>query len=234
MKKLIAPALFAMFATACASAPPPKSQLQIREYQTHTFDTQDQKQVLKACLNTLQDEGYIVKNAVPDLGLLTATKQVDVENKTATVLLALFGGYNTRYAKNSETEVTVNVSDYGKQVKVRANFSLKVIDNKGGVVDVKQIQQQEYYQDFFSRLDKALFLEATLDPSKPRPERPEFYAGRKLFTKEGALVGEVSETESNHRFTDGTKSDAVHVTLRAGGSIWIPTDQARAMAGAGK
>lgn len=77
-------------------------------------------------------------------------------------------------------------------------------------------------------------LEATLDPSKPRPERPEFYEGRKLFTKDGALVGEVSETESDHRFANGTKSDAVHVTLPAGGSTWITKDQARAMAGAGK
>ena len=170
MKQLIVSTLLVMFVTGCASAPPPKTQLQIREYQTHTFDTKDLRQTLKACLNALQDDGYIVKNAVPDLGLLTATKQLDVENKTGAVILVLFGGANARWAKNSETEVTVNVSELGNQVQVRANFSLKVIDNKGGVVDVKQIQEQAYYQEFFSKVDKAIFLEATFDRSKPRPE----------------------------------------------------------------
>jgi len=41
MKQLIVSTLLVMFVTGCASAPPPKTQLQIREYQTHTFDTKD-------------------------------------------------------------------------------------------------------------------------------------------------------------------------------------------------
>ena len=36
------------------------------------------KLVMKAMLNVLQDDGYVVKNAVVDLGLITATKEIDV------------------------------------------------------------------------------------------------------------------------------------------------------------
>jgi hypothetical protein len=68
---LIASALL----VACgAGVPPPKTQLQVREFQTQTFDTADSQLVLKAMFNALQDEGYVVKNAVMQLGLMTATK----------------------------------------------------------------------------------------------------------------------------------------------------------------
>ena len=47
--------------------PTPKTQLQTREFQTREYDTNDTKLVMKAVLNTLQDEGFVVKNAVVDL-----------------------------------------------------------------------------------------------------------------------------------------------------------------------
>lgn len=72
----------------------------------------------------------------------------------------------------------------------------------------------------FNRVPESASLSlALLNPSTPRAERIEFYRGRELITKDGALVGEV----------DGTTSDAVHVNLRAGGSIWITKGEARAM-----
>ena len=70
----------------CASATGvtevPKTQLEIREYQTREYDTKDVKMVMKSLLNVLQDDGFIVKNASVDLGLISATKEINVENKT--------------------------------------------------------------------------------------------------------------------------------------------------------
>ena len=54
---------------------PPKTQLEVREFQTRTFDVADPKLVMKAMLNVLQDDGYVVKNAVVDLGLITASQE---------------------------------------------------------------------------------------------------------------------------------------------------------------
>ena len=145
----------------CVQMPvqPEKTQLQIREFQTRTYDTTDTKMVMKAILNVLQDDGYMVKNANTELGLLTATKEVDIENKGQALLLTLLAGKNAQYAKNSEIESTANVSEFGKQTKVRLNFQVKSYDNHGNVMEVKQIADAKFYQEFFAKADKGIFIQ---------------------------------------------------------------------------
>ena len=36
---------------------------------------------------------------------------------------------------------------------------MKIINNKGEVVDVKQVDDAAFYQDFFSKVDKGIFIE---------------------------------------------------------------------------
>jgi hypothetical protein len=163
----------------CAVPPePPKSQLQVRQFQTRTFDTDDEKLVMKAMLNVLQDDGYVVRNAVVELGLITAMKESDLSPGRSgdqggggfdlfggTVVLG--GGGNVilgtqgeqRYRKTEVVDFTGNVSEFGAQTKVRVSFQRKVLDNRGEVVAVKPVEDAEFYQDFFSRMDKGLFLQ---------------------------------------------------------------------------
>jgi hypothetical protein len=136
-----------------------KTQLQIRQFQTRIYDTNDTKMVMKAMTYVLQDEGFIIKNVAMDLGLLSAEKTIDVENKAeATALILLFGIHAT-WKKASVIECTANVNEYGNQTRVRVNFQVKVLDNKGGIREVKQIEDEKYYQEFFSKLDKAIFIQ---------------------------------------------------------------------------
>jgi len=79
------------------------------------------------CIQGYDLRGYIVKNANLDLGLLTATKEVDVENKVEAFIATLFLGYRARWKKNSIIEATANVSEYGPQCRVRLNFQIKVM-----------------------------------------------------------------------------------------------------------
>lgn len=148
--------------TGCSSkgedAPIEKTQLQIREFQTRTFDHRDGKSVMKAVLSILQDDGYIVKNAVSDLGLLTATKEVDVENGSEKFWSSFWLGHHATWKKNSLIEVSCNISTLGEKTKVRANFQVKIMDNKGGTVEVKPLDDEKFYQTFFSKVDKGLFL----------------------------------------------------------------------------
>jgi len=153
----------------------PQTQLQTREYQTREFDTNDVKLVMKAMLNVLQDDGFVVKNAVMDLGLLTATKEVQLSDKSASnkywmdaldVVFDTRGSssrsrttQDTRYNKFKQVEVSVNVSELGKRCKVRANFQAKILDNTGNPVEVSAITDPKFYQDFFSRVDKGIFLQ---------------------------------------------------------------------------
>lgn len=149
-----------IFIIGCVSAPatPPKTQLEIREFQTRDYDTSDIKMVMKSLLNVLQDDGYIVKVANVDLGLLSATKEINVESKGEAVIMALLAGHNARWKKNSVIECSGNVTEMGKVCKVRMNFQVKTMDNKGGVVDVKTIDDPVFYQTFFAKVDKGIFI----------------------------------------------------------------------------
>lgn len=147
--------------TGCTSRnnEPVMTQLQVREIQTRIFEVNDAKLVMKAMINVLQDDGFIVKNAVLDLGLLNAQKEVDVEESSEKFLNTLLCGANARWSKHSILEASANVSEYGNQIKVRMNFQAKTLDNLGVPKDVEQITQDEYYQEFFAKVSKSIFLQ---------------------------------------------------------------------------
>ena len=168
--------LAALLPAGCAVPPEPaKSQLEVRQFQTRDFDTDDDKLVMKAMLNVLQDDGYVVRNAVVELGLITATKETDLSpGRSGGDDVGLFGGTvivggpgnvvvgtggEQRFRKTEVVDFTGNVSEFGAQTKVRVSFQRKVLDNRGEVVAVKAVDDAEFYQNFFSRMDKGLFLQ---------------------------------------------------------------------------
>jgi hypothetical protein len=167
----------ALLLGGCASsttAPKPKTALEIREMQTRSFETTDQKMVMKSLLNVLQDEGFIVKTANVELGLLTAEKDVEVSGSAASsgsgvntgtaialgvVELALrLTVARDAPASTPSTPSSSNISEYGTQTRVRINFQVKVIDNKGAVMSVEQVEDPRFYQEFFAKVDKGLFI----------------------------------------------------------------------------
>ena len=159
-KITIAALVICFFITGCAtSGGPQQTQLQIREFQTKAYETNNTKMVMKALLNVLQDDAFIVKEANTELGFMTASKEIDVESKGSAFVATLFMGSNAKWKKNSIIEATANISEFGTQTRVRMIFQTKTMDNKGGVVEVKQIQDEQYYQDFFAKVDKGIFIE---------------------------------------------------------------------------
>ena len=152
-----------------------KTQLQIREIQTREFDTNDVKLVMKAILNVLQDDGYVVKNAVTELGLITASKELQISDKSSSdsdfwqdIFDNLMKGSGNKsrntgqvahFDKFKVVEVSVNVSEYGARTKVRANFQAKVLDNEGQPSSIYTVDDAKFYQEFFSKVDKGIFLQ---------------------------------------------------------------------------
>jgi len=134
-----------------------KTQLELREFQTRTYDQSDMKVVMKAVMNALLDDGFIVQQANVDLGLLTAQKEVDVENSAESFFAKAFTE-RPEYKKNSITSASVTISEFGKQIQVRINFTNKVMNNNGGVMRVTQINDEQYYQKIFSKVDKSIFF----------------------------------------------------------------------------
>ncbi len=173
MKLFIISILISFFITNCASSPSrklesselqdrqiqEKTQLQIRQIQTRTYDIAASELVMKAMFNVLQDDGFIIRTAAPGIGLLTATKEIDIEKMSESMLSFFFGAPDARWKKNSVIEATCNVSCFKDRCKIRVNFTQKVLDNLGGVVTIRQLYDQKFYQAFFLKVDKSIYLQ---------------------------------------------------------------------------
>lgn len=149
-----------------ASAVKNYSMLELREIQTRVFDTSDTRQVAKAVINTLQDNGFIIQNIEPDLGYIRAKKEVKLKRTLKSrvvlfsfnelmnaVLLGLSYGTNISAAvgmyqsgvqiKNEIAPHTVifdsniDIQPFGKKTKVRFIVIEKVLENGDGYTTVK-------------------------------------------------------------------------------------------------
>lgn len=159
--------LLACAALAGGCAPviaPSKSAMEVRALQTYTFDTADAKLVMKAMLNALQDQGYVVRNAVTELGLITASKEVDLApGRYSSDGFAGAAGFRwpaePTFAKLEVNDFTGNVTELGQQTRIRISFQRKVLDNRGQIIEVQVIDDPVFYRDFFSRIDKSVYLQ---------------------------------------------------------------------------
>jgi hypothetical protein len=110
----------ALLAAGCASGYSKRevldagSQVEIRSYQTRSYDTTDKIRVLRSVMATLQDLGFVIDKADDVVGVVSATK---------------LNGY--------AMSMTVSVRANGEQIVVRANaqYGLKAIEQPGPYQD---------------------------------------------------------------------------------------------------
>jgi hypothetical protein len=139
--------------------PKVRSQLEVRQMQTREFETSVTMTVLKAMLNVLQDDGYIVEQVNPELGFFNAAKMMDTEDTFAKTWGTFWWGPSGKWIENTVIDCTASVSSFGEKTRVRTNFQLKKMNNKGGVEEVKIIDDPKFYQEFFTKVDKGIFIE---------------------------------------------------------------------------
>ena len=121
-----------------------QTQLEKRQFQTRSYEGISQTIAMKAMLNVLQDEGYIVDNANPLLGFIAGNKEINANGKKGSIIC--------------QTEATVNVTEIGKNVKIRINIKEKWINAYGNAQDIVELQDEKGYQELFAKVDKALFI----------------------------------------------------------------------------
>ena len=63
------------------------------------------------------------------------------------------------FAKLEVNDFTGNVTELGQQTRIRISFQRKVLDNRGQIIDVRPIDDPVFYRDFFSRIDKSVYLQ---------------------------------------------------------------------------
>lgn len=140
----------------------PMTQLEKRQFQTRSYESTDKALVMKAMLNVLQDEGFIVYNANPLLGFIYGVKDFDTSDPNIDITKE-FGLSKSRLnwngVKVATIETTANVTEYGKKMRVRINFKRKLLNVYGNAQFIDDINDETYYQEFFSKVDKAIFLQ---------------------------------------------------------------------------
>lgn len=165
MKRVVAMfavvALLIVFCTGCSHHRNHEmTQLQIREIQTRLFEGVEAKAVLKEMVNVMQDSAFIVKNANTELGVLIGEKEVDLDKDGwGQVARVLLSSRRTFWKKSQTIELSANVTQFGKATRVRVNFQRRVLDNFGRMVEVRPIYDAKYYQEFFEKIHKGLFIQ---------------------------------------------------------------------------
>lgn len=140
-----------------------KSQLEVREMQTHSYNTSDVNGVMKAAINTLQDEGYMILTIEEELGYIRAKrefKEVRIDKKRMAGYYGLLAYYitltaltygmeaplmadaikkinNERSPRTIIVDSNVTVEPFGKKTKVRYTLVEKELENADGYSYIK-------------------------------------------------------------------------------------------------
>ena len=110
----------------------------------------------------------IIKNADKDLGFIQATKDIEISGGGGSPSLGIFGGFGDvgvwgnpqqRWRNSSQIDCSGTLTKVGNSTNVRLIFQKKTLDNFGVPMGISLIEDPEYYQNVFVKIDKSLFLE---------------------------------------------------------------------------
>ena len=157
--------LLAVVATAisgCVMEPPvpPLTQLQLRQLQSRSYENRNLVVAMRATINALLDEGFIIKNADKDLGFVQASKEINLDSFGG---FGAWGGFagnqQARWRNSSVIECSGTLTNVGSDTNIRLIFQTKTLDNFGVSMGIELVTDPAYYQNIFSKIDKSLFLE---------------------------------------------------------------------------
>ncbi len=140
----------------------PMVQLQKRQFQTKDYSASEKNNVMKAILNVLQDEGYIICSANSLLGFIYGIKDFDTSDSNVDISKE-FGLSKSRLNLNgikvATLEVNANVTEYGNTLRVRVNFKRKLLNTYGNAQFIDDVSDEDFYKDFYKKVDQSLFLQ---------------------------------------------------------------------------
>jgi hypothetical protein len=173
MKKIFLLLLLGAFSLSGCQTKIPKEALELtpqslemRQLQTRYFDTKDEQTLLVSSAGLLQDLGFNIEESETGLGYILGSKERDATNAaqiTGAVLVALLGGGAMPVDKTQTMRACIVTHPYGEKkerIAVRVTFQRIVWNTQGQATTRECIENPEVYQEFFSKLSKAVFLEA--------------------------------------------------------------------------
>lgn len=140
---------------------PQLTQLQKRQLQTREYEDIDRTRILAVAVQVLQDDEFVIDNANEVLGLLSASKQLhnrEVDDSESAFMKGLMGDTKVVHDENSSFGANITVTQFGDMVRVRLAATINY-SNSDGARRVEQVTEPQFYQHFFSQLEKGIFLE---------------------------------------------------------------------------
>jgi hypothetical protein len=146
----------------------PQASLELRQAQTRAFEGGDARAALKAAVDVLQDEGFVIREADADLGFVAGVKQWQSSSSSKGLSVLKWVAAPMTYGASlllpagrneySSLEANVNVTGETTRTRVRVSLVTKVTDKKGEMVRVETVQDPAAYQAILARMDRAVYL----------------------------------------------------------------------------
>jgi hypothetical protein len=141
-----------------------KDSLGLRASQTRRFETTDELKLLQGGAGVLQDLGFNIDTSETKLGLVAASKTRDATDNAqrigAVVLGAIAGVDMSVDRVQNITASFVTRPSLKGNILVRVMFQRIVYDDRNEVSRVEALDDPEIYAQFFTKLQKAVFLKA--------------------------------------------------------------------------
>jgi len=138
---------------------------EIRMRQSKRYATTDEKSVMIAATQLLQDLGFNLEDSNKDVGLLVASKDrtaVDGGQVAGQILAAVFLRVRVAIDKDQKIRASVVTSPSADKaaIDVRVTFQRLVWNDQGVLYKLERLDDPELYTEFYEKLSKSLFLEA--------------------------------------------------------------------------
>lgn len=170
-KGLVGLVICTVVLTACAQQIPREAlqlspdSLDRRQTQTRVFETDNEAELLSASAALLQDLGFNLDESETDLGVIVASKERDAteaDQVAASILLAALTGVAMAWDDQQKIRAAVITRKLEDRdgYAVRLTMQRIVWDTQGQVSQTEPLDDPAMYQEFFSKLSKAVFLEA--------------------------------------------------------------------------
>ncbi|MBW8192691.1 hypothetical protein K0504_16765 [Neiella marina] len=156
----------------CASTIPKEalaltsSSLEERQLQSRIYEDVTEQQVLSAGVHIFQDLGAKITETETDLGLIVGEKDRDAveAGQVATVIFAALLGVNAAYDTNQKIKFSlvttpVKLGQDDKRWIARLTIQRLVWNSHNQLSKIEAVKDEEVYQAFFEKMNKALFLE---------------------------------------------------------------------------
>lgn len=137
-----------------------------RRLQTRYFETSDELRLLTSGTAVLQDLGFTIDDTESGFGLVVGSKQRDASEVGQIVVAVVVAVFTGAWMPTDDRQlmrasvVTRPIGEAGNRTAVRVTFQRIVWNTDGRVTHAESMSEPAYYQEFFARLSKAVFLQA--------------------------------------------------------------------------